>query len=237
MIGDKKVIALIPARGGSKGVPGKNIRPLHGKPLIGWAIEQARNSKFVDEVIVSTDDDKISDVARHFGARVPFVRPQELATDSATGIDVVFHALDWLEENGQLPDIVVLLQPTSPFRNGEDIDAALEMLQKKGGKASVAVCETEHSPCWSNTLPADGCMKDFVKSEYLNKNRQELPVNYRINGSMYIAYCDYLREHNGWYGSQTYAYVMPHDRSIDIDTEMDFQIAEFFMHQKAFVPA
>ena len=224
----KKILALIPARGGSKGLPGKNIKPLLGKPLIAWTIEQAKASKYIDRIIVSTDDKEIAAVAKKYGAEVPFMRPKELATDKAKGIDVVFHAMSWFRKNekNRQYDLIMLLQPTSPLRTAEDIDKAIELLFFKKAKAIVSVCEVDHHPLWVNTLPKNGCMKNFIRKEVLNKNRQDLPTFYRLNGAIYLAYCDYLKKQKSFFGEETFAYIMPRERSIDIDSELDLKLAE-----------
>ena len=228
MYKEKTILALIPARGGSKGLPRKNIRPLLGKPLIAWTIEQAKASKYIDRVVVSTDDEEIADVAKKYGAEVPFMRPKELATDEAKGIDVVFHAMGWFRKNekNKQYDLIMLLQPTSPLRTADDIDKAIELLFLKKAKAIVSVCEVDHHPLWANTLPENRCMKDFIRKKIMNKNRQELPTFYRLNGAIYLAYWDYIKEQKGFFGKETFAYIMPKERSVDIDGEIDLRLAE-----------
>ncbi|WP_029688939.1 acylneuraminate cytidylyltransferase family protein [Thermoanaerobacter sp. A7A] len=227
----KTILALIPARGGSKGVPRKNIKLLLDKPLIAYTIEAALQVDFIDKVIVSTDDLEIAQISREYGAEVPFLRPYELATDEAKSIDVILHAMDWMEKEHGAFNLILLLQPTSPFRNSEDIKTALDIFFEKNAKAVVSVCEAEHSPLWMNTLNDDLNMKDFIRKNILNKNRQELGKYYRINGAIYIAEWDYLRQNKTFFGDKTYAYIMPKERSIDIDTEMDFKFAEFLINR------
>ena len=227
----KNILGLIPARGGSKGLPRKNIKPLLGKPLITWTIEQALASKYLDRVVVSTDDKEIAEISKKYGAEVPFMRPKELAKDNAKGIDVVLHAIDWLKENDNRKqyDLIILLQPTSPLRTTEDIDKAIELLFLKEAKAIVSVCEVDHHPLWANTLPEDGSMKDFIRREVMNKNRQELPIFYRLNGAIYLAYCDYIKKQKSFFGEKTFAYIMPRERSVDIDDEIDLKLAEILI--------
>jgi len=227
----KNILGLIPARGGSKVLPRKNIKPLLGKPLIAWTIEQALVSKYFDRVIVSTDDNEIAKISKKYGAEVPFMRPKELAEDNAKGIDVVLHAIDWLKKNDKRKqyDLIMLLQPTSPLRAIEDIDKAIELLFFKKAKAIVSVCEVDHHPLLANALPEDGCMKDFIRKEIMNKNRQELPVFYRLNGAIYLAYCKYLQRQKSFFGKNAFAYIMPKSRSIDIDDEIDFKLAEILI--------
>ncbi len=228
------VIALIPARGGSKGIPRKNIRILQGKPLLAWTIEAARASVTVDRVVVSTEDPDIAAVAEQWGAEVPFRRPESLAADDTPGIEVVLHAIQWFQKEVQVEQdfVVVVLQPTSPLRTTQDIEAALEMFTNPKVQAVVSVCEAEHHPWWMNTLPEDRNMRDFLSPQALNTNRQELPAYYRLNGALFAGYASYIQSHHGFYGPNTYAYIMPQWRSVDIDTEMDWLLAEAILQQK-----
>ncbi|CEP68881.1 Nucleotide-diphospho-sugar transferases [Moorella glycerini] len=228
----KTLLGFIPARKGSKGVPGKNIKPLAGKPLIVYTIETARVSGLFDYLMVSTDGEDIARIVREAGAEVPFVRPAELATDTAKGIDVLHHAMVWLEAKGQKFDWVMYLQPTSPLRSSRDIVAACELMLERDAEAVVAVCEVEHHPWWSNTLPDDLCMADFLRPEAIGPQRQELPTYYRINGAIYLARWDFIRYRDSWYGPRTYAYIMPRERSVDIDNPLDFVLAEALIYQK-----
>jgi N-acylneuraminate cytidylyltransferase/CMP-N,N'-diacetyllegionaminic acid synthase len=227
MYKNKKILGLIPARGNSKGLAGKNTRPLSGKPLIYWSIKEAFRSRYLDRVIVSTDSCKIAALAKKYGAEVPFMRPGRLATDTAKCIDVIFHALDFMRKKGQRYDLILLLQPTSPLRSSLDIDKAVRLLFRKKAKAVVSVCQEPHSPLRSNTLPRNGCMKNFLKPQAMNRNRQDLPDFYRLNGAVMLAFCGYLKEDRGFFGSRTYAYIMPQERSVDIDTKCDLKFAEF----------
>ncbi len=226
MFQNKKILALIPARGGSKGLSRKNIKLLSGKPLIAWTIERARNSKYIDEIVVSTDDEEIAEVSKQYGAEIPFLRPEELATDEAKGVDVALHAVERLKTDGRVYDLLILLQPTSPLRVSEDIDKAIELLFSKSAKAVVSVHEIRHHSYKANNLPEDGCMKDFIRPEAMNKNRQDLPVFYGLNGAIYLAYCDYMERQKSFFGNETFAYIMPRKRSVDIDDEIDFKMAE-----------
>ena len=233
MINGKKVLAIIPARGGSKGLPGKNIKDLCGKPLIAWTIEQARDCGIIDEIVVSTDDMEIANIAKKNGAEVPFMRPAKLANDTASTIDVIFHAINWFKKHQNFQsEYILLLQPTSPLRIAEDIEGAIQTLNDKNVRAVVSVCETDHHPWWSNRLPKDGDMKDFIRPEILNKCRQELPVFYRLNGAVYLAETSYLREQNSFFGSNTFAYKMPKSRSVDIDSELDFKLAALLVKEE-----
>lgn len=219
MIGQLKVLALIPARGGSKGLPGKNIRTVAGRPLLAWSVEAARASRSVDRVVLSSDDDAIMEAARACGCDVPFRRPPELATDSAASIDVVLHALD------RLPgyDVVVLLQPTSPMRTADDIDAACERLQDGGVPSCVSVCAVQQSPYWMYHLDARQALTPVLEAPPGITRRQDLPPVYVLNGAVYAARGDWLRRTRSFVTRETVAHVMPAERSIDIDTFDDFE--------------
>lgn len=226
-----KVLAVIPARQGSKGLPDKNIRLLAGKPLLSHTIAAARESGVFDRIILSTDGEEIARVGREAGAEVPFMRPADLASDEARGIDVLHHVLEWLEQRGELFDCVMYLQPTSPLRTAVDIVESLKILVAREAQAVVSVCEMEHHPWWANTLPEDGCMKDFFAKD-ISTRRQDLPRYYRLNGAIYLARWEFIRYRDSWYGEKTYAYIMPRERSVDIDDELDFKLAEILMFSR-----
>lgn len=225
----RRILGLVPARAGSKGVPGKNVRPLCGRPLIAWTLDAALASGVLDEVAVSTDDATAAQCAREAGARV-IDRPAELAGDSAAMIDVVRHALTVAG-----PDVthVMLLQPTSPLRLADDVRAAVARLEESGGRAVVSVCEAEHSPLLASTLPGDGSMASFLSVQHATANRQELGAYFRLNGAIYLAEVDYLLGVGAFIGPETFALVMPQERSVDIDTETDFAVAECLMSRRA----
>jgi len=229
MINGKKVLAIIPARGGSKGLPGKNIKLLYGKPMIAWTIEESLKSKYIDKLIVSTDSEDIGKTSIQFGAEVPFIRPKELASDSAKSIDVIKHGIDFFENQFK---VIILLQPTSPLRTVKDIDYALEEMRRKNVQAVVSVCELEHPIQWVGKLTKDKRMVNFTMNKYKNKNRQELEKHYKYNGALYIADIDYFLENNGFIGNETFAFVMEKEKSVDIDTLFDFKLAEFFFKEK-----
>ena len=227
-----RVLALIPARAGSKGLPRKNVIEVAGLPLIAWSILAAKDSRFVDRVLVSTDGTEIADVARAFGADVPFMRPADLATDVASTQEVVVHCLDELEKQGSQYDLLVLLQPTSPLRTAEDVDSALRLLNSAGAGAVVSVCRTAHMSVLANTLPADGDMRDFLRPEMMKVPRQALEDHYRINGALYVARWERLRAGGWFFGAGSFAYVMPPERSVDIDEEFDLQVAECLLTRR-----
>lgn len=230
MFKNKKVLAVIPARAASKRLPGKNARLFSGKPLIALSVKQALGSRYIDKAIVSTDSVKIASIARRYGAEVPFMRPRNLATDFAKSMDVVIHALKYLETCRDKYDIVVLLQPTSPLRTVSQIDSALELLSLKKVDAVVSVCRVENSHLWINKLPMDLNMRYFVKGA-VNKKAKISDRFYRLNGAIYIAKVKYIKKERSFFGKGTYAYVMPEINSVDIDTGEDFILAEALMKQ------
>ena len=225
-----RILGLIPARGGSKRVPRKNVLPMAGKPLIAWTIEAALGADSLDRVIVSTDDAKIAEVSRQHGAEVPFMRPPEIASDTASGRDVMLHALRTLAEQGEHYDYLVLLQPTSPLRRSQDIDDAIHLLLERQADAVVSVCETDHPPEWSNTLPANLSMAGFYRPGVRETRSQDLPRSYRLNGAIYVYNsARLLRDESLNMDDNSFAYVMPRECSIDIDSSMDFEIAQLFL--------
>ena len=219
---NKTFLAIIPARGGSKRLPRKNILDLCGKPLISWSIEAALKSKYISKVVVSSDDEEILNISSNFGADI-IKRPYELANDTATTFDAIKHTINNLEKY----DYIVLLQPTSPLRNEKHIDEAIELLEEKQADAIVSVCEMDHSPLWSNTLPKDGNMNNFLRDEVLNKRSQDLEKYYRVNGAIYICKTDKLLENKSFFlKDNIFAYIMDRKSSIDIDEEIDFLFAQ-----------
>jgi len=241
MLLGKKILAVIPARGNSKGLPSKNIKILNGKPLIAWTINAALNSRYIDKVIVSTDSPKIAKISSKFGAEIPFIRPSYLATDSAGSIDVALHAINEMFKKEKY-DIIVFLQPTSPLRNSKDIDTALQKYFRWAKKAGslVSACATEHNPYLSFTITAiknDSSVskiKTFiVNNPYLmTKRRQEMPQFYRLNGAIYISDITRLKKKKKFIDKDTLVYIMPQERSIDIDTLMDFKLASCLLKKK-----
>lgn len=222
MHNNKTFLAIIPARGGSKRLPRKNVLDLCSKPLIAWSIEAGLKSKYIDKVIVSSDDDEILDISGNFGAET-IKRPDKLASDTATTFDTIKHAVDSLEKF----DYIVLLQPTSPLRNEKHIDEAIELLENKQADAIVSVCEVDHSPLWSNTLPKDASMNNFLKDEILNKRSQDLEKYYRLNGAIYICETEKLLSNKSFFLKQgIFAYNMEKIDSIDVDDLLDFKAAE-----------
>lgn len=222
MYQQKKILAIIPARGGSKGVPRKNIRHLLGKPLIQWSIESAKKSRYIDRVIVSSEDAEIIQIAREGGCEVPFIRPIELAEDETTGVDVIVHALNTLTEKY---DYVVVLQPTSPLRTTEDIDAAIQQMIVQHADFCVSVTTPEKHPYWSFSLTPNNCLQAAFPE--IPSRRQLLPEMVTLNGAIYIAKVTAFLTQKTFLTVATQAYQMPKERSFDIDTELDFRLCEY----------
>jgi N,N'-diacetyllegionaminate synthase len=213
-----RVLAIIPARGGSKSVPRKNLQPVAGRPLIAWTIETARRSRTLDRVIVSTDDEEIAAVAREWGAEVPMRRPAELARDDTPGLDPVLHAVSWLaDREGYEPDLVMILQPTSPLRRADDIDAAVGLLVARRALALCSVTPNPHPASWSSRLSPDGVLIDFRSDTDEPATRQAAEVTYVQNGAIFLVDREHLVRNRTLYASETLAYVMPAERSVDID--------------------
>lgn len=228
MIDGKRVLAVIPARGGSKGVPRKNIRMLAGKPLIAWTIEESQKSIYIDRLILSSEDEEIIEVARTWGCEAPFVRPAELAGDETPGIEPVLHAI----KNIPGYDYVVLLQPTSPLRAVVDIDGCIKACVRVGAKACVSVTEPEKSPYWMYVLDEENRMRPLIKSNALIARRQDLPSVYALNGAVYVAECRWLLESKSFLSEETVAYPMRKENSIDIDRELDLAFCDFILNKK-----
>lgn len=228
----RHVLGLVPARGGSKGVPRKNIRPLAGRPLIAWTIDAALQSTVVDRLIVSTDDSEIATIAAECGAEVPFMRPAELAADDTPDLPVLLHALDWLRvEAHDEPDLVVWLRPTAPMRLASDIDRGAGLLVETGADCVRSVCPSEHHPYWMKRLE-DGRLMSFMPGhdERSYYSRQLLPPVYRLNGAVDVVWAErVLRSEDRlfWGWDDIRGYVMPVERSTDIDTEQDLRMVEF----------
>jgi CMP-N,N'-diacetyllegionaminic acid synthase len=224
MIDQKKVLALIPARGGSKGIIGKNIADLGGKPLIAWTIEAAKACESIDSIVLSTDDPVIAEVACNFGCTVPFMRPSELATDESSTMDVVFHALEHLPGF----DVVLLLQPTSPLRTKTDIEECLRLLAF--APAVVSVRPSEDHPYMIFEIDNCGSLKPYARPPNgQSLRRQDLPQSWCLNGAVYAAKTGWLKRNRSFVSFETIAYQMPSNRSIDIDTLADLTIAEDMM--------
>jgi CMP-N,N'-diacetyllegionaminic acid synthase len=226
-------IGLITARGGSKGVPRKNVRSLAGKPVIAWTIEAARQARSLRRVIVSTDDEEIAAAAREHGAEVPFMRPAELAGDASSHISVVIHAIEWLEAQGDRPDYVMLIQPTSPLLSGEDIDAACRIADEHDATAVLSVSEMDWHPYIAKRIGADGTLQAFMEADLSYLRRQDMPPAYALNGAMYLNRRESLLRDQTFWPERSYPYVMPEERSLDIDTEWDFHLLDLVLRDQS----
>lgn len=219
MIGDKRVLAVIPARGGSKGLPGKNILPVAGRPLLDWTVCAARDARSIDRTVLSSDDALIIETARRLGCDVPFIRPHELATDTAETVDVVLHALEMAPGY----DVVVVLQPTSPLRTSQDIDAACALWVGSGAPACVSVSPVAQSPYWMYRMDPANRLEPIIPESLPRSRRQDLPEVVALNGAIYVADAAWLRATRRFVTERTVAYVMPTERALDIDTATDFE--------------
>ncbi|GMB01707.1 acylneuraminate cytidylyltransferase family protein [Pelosinus sp. IPA-1] len=229
MINSKKVLGIIPARGGSKGIPGKNIIDLAGKPLIAWTIEAAKKSKYIDRLVLSSDDDDIIRVATQCGCEVPFKRPDEFAKDNTPGIDPVLHAISMLPGF----DYIILLQPTSPLRTAEDIDGCIEYCMIKQANCCISVTEPDKSPFWMYHINSQGILEPILQTDNeVATRRQDLPVVYALNGAVYVAKCDWLITNKSFLSKETVGYAMSKDHSIDIDSLRDLQLAKLLLDLK-----
>lgn len=219
------ILAIIPARGGSKGIPRKNIKDLAGKPLIAWTIEEAKKSKYITRLILSSDDDEIIEVAKKYGCEVPFKRPKEIAQDQTSGMEPVLHAIQ------QCPgyDYVLLLQPTCPFRTVNDIDDCIESIIENNYTFCVSVTEAKETPYWMYTVDED-IMKPFIKNP--PANRQDLQKLYLLNGALYVGKTkDFLHEKK-FLTAYTHPFIMAKENSYDIDEPIDFKICNWLMTEK-----
>jgi CMP-N,N'-diacetyllegionaminic acid synthase len=236
MINDYKVLGVIPARGGSKGLPDKNIKNLHDKPLLAWTIETAHASDYIDDVIVSTDDLKIKEIALEYGAEVPFIRPDNLASDTASSIDVVEHAINELANSGRAFDIVVMLEPTSPLREASDIDKALSQLNESDAGAIVSVCKSEAThPSFMYKLCPDTRLQPFMGLQPTNLRRQDIEPLFFLEGTLYISWINILKSKHSFYHEGTIAYEVPKWKSLEIDDADDFIMVEALAKHKGLI--
>ncbi|MFC2496757.1 cytidylyltransferase domain-containing protein [Capnocytophaga granulosa] len=233
MYNNKKILAIIPARGGSKGLPGKNIKPLCGKPLIGWTIEQAQSSKYIDEIFVSTDSNEIAAVAEDFGIKVPFLRPAELATDTSPSSAFVLHTIGYYRNKGQEFDYILLLEPTSPLRDITDINIAIEqLLNHDTAKSIVGVSKVEAThPAFLVDISKEGLLKPYLK-EMKTLRRQELSDLYFFEGSLYLSDIEFYIKEQTFYHDLTLPYVVPKYKAYEIDDIVDFYIVEKILELK-----
>ena len=223
------IISIIPARGGSKGIPRKNIKLLNGKPLISYSIDASNSCSLIDDTYVSTEDAEISEISKGNNAEV-IERPDELASDDSSSIDVILHVLDYLENKGELPDLFVLLQPTSPLRTSEDIEASINLFLESDCDSLVSVCELDHRSLLNFSLE-DGFLVQNNNEALFNSRRQDIPTHYSLNGAIYITTPEFIRKNKSFYSDKTIPHVMSKEKSIDIDTSFDFKLAEFLLNE------
>ncbi|TAL24613.1 MAG: acylneuraminate cytidylyltransferase family protein [Nitrospirae bacterium] len=226
------ILCVIPARGGSKGLPGKNIKKISGKPLIAYSIEQAKRSRYIDRVIISTENRKIANIARQCGAEVPFMRPKKLATDDCSIIDVLLHAMEWMENRGKFKfNILVLLHATAPLRTIEDIDNSIKLLVTKNADNVFSVTEAHRNPYFNMVeIHEDGAVGLVKKAGFVT--RQSAPPVFDMNASIYVWWKDVLRKKKSVFLKKSHVYIMPRERSVDIDDYLDFRIAEMLIKEK-----
>ena len=222
---DMKNIAIIPARSGSKGLKDKNIKRLANKPLLAYSIEAAIESKLFDEIMVSTDSEAYAEISTDFGANVPFLRSASNSGDKSSSWDTVIEVLNNYAKIGKKYDTVCLLQPTSPLRTADDIIGAYEVLKQKSANAVTSVCEVDYPPLWNMILPEDNSLEEFKKQDE-DCPRQQLPTYHRLNGAIYIRKIAYENNQAKIIDTNEFAFIMPKEHSVDIDTDMDFKIAE-----------
>ena len=224
------VLGLVTARSGSKALPGKNTKMLAGKPKIAWTIESALKSSLLNKVIVSTDGEEIAQISRDYGAEVPFMRPKELAQDNSSHIDVVTHAIEWMMDNkNYCPDYIMLLQPTSPLRVVEDIDSAIAIAKKHNADSVISVHEVHDHPFFMRRITESGTLVDFLEKPKGYLPRQSLPPIFYENGAIYLIRREVFLECKSWYTDQSYPYVMPAERSLQIDSLWEFNFAELIL--------
>lgn len=229
-------VAIITARGGSKGIPGKNLKLMAGQPMIAWTITAAKQARGLDRVLVSTDDPEIARVCGELGAEVPFLRPTHLATDTATHLAVFDHMMEWLTtEGGGLPEYLLLLQPTSPLRLAEDIEGGIRLAHERRADAVIGVSEihphTAH-PWLAKKVSPEGALEPFMVTPTEDLRRQNMPPAFAINGALYVNRCESLRRDRTFFPNGAVAYPMPVERSLDVDTPMDFFLAEQLLKQR-----
>ena len=223
------ILGIIPARGGSKGIPRKNILDIAGKPLIGWSIEEGLKSKYIDRLVLSTEDKEIAEIALKNGVEVPFLRPLELASDTASGVAPVIHMLETLPEKY---DYVVLLQPTSPLRTVEDIDGCIEQCINLNANCCISMSKANTNPYLAFSISNDNHLDFIIKRDKYYTTRQQLPTAYEPNGAIYVAKCDWIRKTNKYLTEETIGYIMPKERSLDVDDYFDFELCDMLLKKR-----
>jgi CMP-N,N'-diacetyllegionaminic acid synthase len=228
VIEGKRILAIIPARGGSKGLSRKNLRELCGKPLIAWTIAAAQKSHYIDRLILSSEDEEIISIAQEWGCEVPFIRPQELAQDDTGGLEPVLHAIHYLEEQY---DYVMLLQVTSPLRTTEDIDGCIAWCLEKKAKSCIGISEARESPYWMFHVESNDKLTPCIATDQEYRRRQDLPTTYMVNGALYIAETNWLVANQDFSSPDTIGYILPTERSIDVDCELDLVLCSVLLQK------
>lgn len=228
----KTIVGIIPARGGSKTIPRKNVQPFLGKPLIAWTIECALNSQALDRVIVTTDDEEIAGIAQAYGAEVPFRRPAELAQDETPLVDVIMHAIDWLEAQQQTPDGIMVLSPNTPLRAPEDIHETVKMVREKGAQAVVSAYKPMTNPYLCGYINKFGMIFGLPVMNLKDQRHQALPKVVALNGSIHLIEPEIVKKFNALITQRTSVYTMPPERAIEIITPWDLHVAELVMRER-----
>jgi CMP-N,N'-diacetyllegionaminic acid synthase len=229
---NKKVLAIIPARAGSKGVPDKNIKDINEKPLIAWTLIEAQKSKIIDKIIVSTDSSHYASLCKNFGVDVPFIRPSNISNDKTSSEEVVIHAIKWLEtKNNYTSDYILLLQPTSPLRTLSDIDLAINIAYEKNADSVVSVEKVIKHPHYMRRINKDGLLENYTNRRLTNIRRQDLDEVFVLNGAIFLVKTEVILN-GSWYGNECYPIIMPQERSIEIDSQFDFYLSDLIMKDK-----
>jgi CMP-N,N'-diacetyllegionaminic acid synthase len=227
------ILGIVTARGGSKAIPKKNLALLANKPLLAWTVEVALESASLDRLVISTDDPEIAELGKKLGAEIPFLRPTELAADTSTSMDVILHAIRWFADNENYrPDYVLLLQPTSPLRTATDIRESIKLALAKHADSVVSVCETHQHPLWMKGMNKEGRLVDLYPQSAAPTRRQDLPSVFALNGAIYLALRTFLLSERTFISDRTYVYVMPENRSLDVDTPWDLYLANLILNDR-----
>tara|TARA_Y100001970_G_C14204651_1_gene843225 strand:+ start:966 stop:1673 length:708 start_codon:yes stop_codon:yes gene_type:complete len=230
MSNNSKVLGIIPARSGSKGIPDKNISMVGSKPLISWTIEAAKKAKKLDEIIVSTDSEKYASICRNYNIQVPFLRPAEFSNDEATSEDVIIHAVKWMKKNKQYdPEYILYLQPTSPLRTASDIDKAINIAEEKQANSVVSVELASQHPYFMKKIDYKGLISHYERQRVPTPRRQDLEPIYVLNGAIFLIRTEIILNNKNWYEKKCYSYIMPSKKSIDIDGPNDLHIADLLL--------
>lgn len=225
----KKVLAIIPARSGSKEVPNKNIKEINNKPLISWTIIEAKKSKKIDKLIVSTDSKEYALICKNLNVEVPFLRPDNLSKDSSSSLEVVHHSIKWLKNNLDYePDYILLLQPTSPLRTSKDIDKSINIALQKNADSVVSVEKVVKHPYYMRSINKKGLLINYLNQSQNHIRRQELNEVFILNGAIFLVKTEVILN-GSWYGNKCYPIIMPQERSIEIDSQFDFLLSDLIM--------